>query len=187
MFRQFVVFVAYTSIIRATYHRWHGLIQSSAHTCYCHGLTTPPEHSPVDCRRRRAAAASWRRVTLELMMVGSTMNLSSLGAGGGGGEQRARDGETRSGAESEECRGRSSGGLVLSAAAAPEQWLGKFMQLCVIIIKQVSRGTAGKENGVRRARGEEPGRRAESDECRGRAAAAAAMVASCSARVGKLT
>ena len=69
-----------------------------------------------------------------------------------------------------------------------EQWLGKIMRLC-IIIKQVSRGTAGEENGVRRARGEEPGRRAESDECRGRAAAAAAaaMVASCSARVGKLT
>ena len=71
--------------------------------------------------------------------------------------------------------------------AAPEQWLGKFMRLCVIIIKQLSRRTAGEENGVRRARGEEPGRRAESDECRGRAAAAAAMVALCSARVGKLT
>ena len=69
-----------------------------------------------------------------------------------------------------------------------EQWLGKIMRLCVIIIKQVSRGTAGKESGVRRARGKEPGRGAESGECRGgERAAAAATVASCSARVGKLT
>ena len=37
----------------------------------------------------------------------------------------------------------ASGGLMLSVAAVPEQWLGKFMRLCVIIIKQVSRGTAG--------------------------------------------
>ena len=96
-------------------------------------------------------------------MVGSAMNLSSLGARRGGDKQRARDRETGSGAESEECRGGGSGGLVLSAAAAPEQWLGKFMRLCVIIIKQVSRGTAGKENGVRRARGGEPGRGVESD------------------------
>ena len=83
-------------------------------------------------------------------------------------------------------RGGGSSGLVLSAA--PEQWLEKFMRLCVIIIKQVSRGTAGEENGVRRARNEEPGRGVESEECRGggRAVAAATTVASCSARVGKL-
>ena len=56
---------------------------------------------------------------------------------------------------------------MLSVAAAPEQWLGKFMLFCVIIIKQVSRGMAGEENGVRRARSEEPGRRVESEECRG--------------------
>ena len=68
-----------------------------------------------------------------------------------------------------------------------EQWLGKIMPLCVIIIKQVSRGTAGEENGVRRARGIEPGRGAESEECRGGGRVAATTVASCSARDGKLT
>ena len=37
-------------------------------------LTKPPEHPSVDyCRR--AAAAFWRRVTLELMMYGGAMNL----------------------------------------------------------------------------------------------------------------
>ena len=47
-----------------------------------------------------------------------------------------------------------------------EQWLGKIMPLCVIIIKQVSRGTAGEENGVRRVRGKKPGRGSESEKCR---------------------
>ena len=42
-----------------------------------------------------------------------------------------------------------------------------FLRFCVIIINQVSRGTAGQENSVRRARSEEPERRAKSEECRG--------------------
>ena len=37
----------------------------------------------------------------------------------------------------------------------------------VIIINQVLRGTVGKENGVGKTRGGEPGRRVESKECRG--------------------
>ena len=57
-----------------------------------------------------------------------------------------------------------------------------------VSINQVSRGTAGKENGVGRARGGEPGRGVESEECRGRGrGAATATVALCSARVEKLT
>ena len=36
-----------------------------------------------------------------------------------------------------------------------------------VSINQVSRGTAGKENDIRRARGGEPGRGVESEECRG--------------------
>ena len=56
---------------------------------------------------------------------------------------------------------------MLSVAAAPEQWLGRFMRLCVIIINQLLRGTAGEENGVGRARGKEPQRGAKSEECRG--------------------
>ena len=57
---------------------------------------------------------------------------------------------------------------MLSVAAAPEQWLGRFMRLCVIIINQLLRGTSVEENGVGRARGKEPQRRAKSEECRGR-------------------
>ena len=52
-------------------------------------------------------------------------------------EQRTRGGEPRRGAESEECRVGEGGGqqrLVLSVAAASEQWLGKLMRLCVIIL-----------------------------------------------------
>ena len=56
---------------------------------------------------------------------------------------------------------------MLSVAAAPEQWLGRFMRLCVIFINQLSRGTPGKENGVRRTRGKELRREAKSEECRG--------------------
>ena len=66
-------------------------------------------------------------------------------------------------------KGRRGGGdsLVLSVAAAPEQWLGRFMRLCVIIINQLLRGTAGEENVVGRARGKEPRRGAKSEECSG--------------------
>ena len=56
---------------------------------------------------------------------------------------------------------------MLSVAAAPEQWLGRFMPLFVITINQLLRGTAGEENGVGRARGKEPQRRAKREECRG--------------------
>ena len=51
-----------------------------------------------------------------------------------------------------------------------------FLRLCVIIINQVSRGTAGQENSVRRARSEEPERRAKSEECRGQGGGLAAVV-----------
>ena len=58
-----------------------------------------------------------------------------------------------------------------------------------VSINQVSRGTSGKENGVGRAQGGEPGRGVESEECRGAGArgGATATVASCLAQVGKLT
>ena len=46
-----------------------------------------------------------------------------------------------------------------------------------VSINQVLRGTAGKENGVGRARGGEPRRRVESKECRGGEGAAVAAVA----------
>ena len=51
------------------------------------------------------------------------------------------------------------------------------MRLCVIFINQLSRGTPGKENGVRRTRGKELRREAKSEECRGGAGAAALVVA----------
>ena len=58
-----------------------------------------------------------------------------------------------------------------------------------VSINQVLRGTSGKENGVGRAQGGEPGRGVESEECRGAGArgGATATVASCLAQVGKLT
>ena len=56
---------------------------------------------------------------------------------------------------------------MLSVAAAPEQCFGRFMRLCVIVINQLSRRTAGEENGVGRAPGKELRRGAKSEECRG--------------------
>ena len=46
-----------------------------------------------------------------------------------------------------------------------------------VSINQVLRGTAGKENGVGKARGGEPGRGTESKECRGGEGAAVAAAA----------